>query len=57
MLGVVWPDGHTAFPDFLDKTNKTLAWWINEFKLYHEKVDRHNSVKCAKAIILGCKKH
>uniref|UniRef100_A0A0N4ZXQ9 Maltase n=1 Tax=Parastrongyloides trichosuri TaxID=131310 RepID=A0A0N4ZXQ9_PARTI len=38
MLGVVWPDKHTAFPDFLDETNKTRDWWVNEFKLFYEKV-------------------
>ena len=28
MLGVVWPDNHTAFPDFF-RTNAS-AWWRNE---------------------------
>jgi alpha-glucosidase (family GH31 glycosyl hydrolase) len=36
MLGVVWPDKHVGFPDFLDPTNLTTKWWINEFKLYHQ---------------------
>ena len=31
MLGVVWPDHHVAFPDFLDPTNATHNWWISEF--------------------------
>ncbi|KHJ95888.1 hypothetical protein OESDEN_04159 [Oesophagostomum dentatum] len=30
MLGVVWPDHHVAFPDFLDATNYTAKWWISE---------------------------
>uniref|UniRef100_A0A0N5AMQ5 Maltase n=1 Tax=Syphacia muris TaxID=451379 RepID=A0A0N5AMQ5_9BILA len=38
MLGVVWPDAHTAFPDFLDPSNKTTEWWTNEFKLYHDQL-------------------
>ncbi|CEF71380.1 Glycoside hydrolase, family 31 and P-type trefoil domain and Galactose mutarotase-like domain and Glycoside hydrolase, superfamily domain-containing protein [Strongyloides ratti] len=38
MLGVVWPDKHTAFPDFLDQTNKTRDWWIDEFKSFYSKV-------------------
>ncbi|CAJ0598366.1 unnamed protein product [Cylicocyclus nassatus] len=38
MLGVVWPDEHTAFPDFLDPTNKTTEWWIDEFVRFHEEV-------------------
>ncbi|RCN34475.1 glycosyl hydrolase, family 31 [Ancylostoma caninum] len=29
MLGVVWPDRHVAFPDFLD--NNTAKWWTEEF--------------------------
>ncbi|KAH7721437.1 glycosyl hydrolase family 31 protein [Aphelenchoides avenae] len=35
MLGVVWPDKHTAFPDFIEPTNKTNQWWIDEFKRFH----------------------
>jgi hypothetical protein len=38
MLGVVWPDKHVAFPDFLDPTNVTNDWWSNEFRLYHNTV-------------------
>uniref|UniRef100_A0A0M3KE34 Maltase-glucoamylase n=1 Tax=Anisakis simplex TaxID=6269 RepID=A0A0M3KE34_ANISI len=38
MLGLVWPDRHTAFPDFLDPQNATAEWWINEFKLFHKTV-------------------
>jgi len=36
MLGVVWPDKHVAFPDFLDPQDNTNNWWANEFKLYHD---------------------
>lgn len=38
MLGVVWPDNHVAFPDFLDSTNNTQNWWINEFVNYQSQV-------------------
>ncbi|GMT33486.1 hypothetical protein PFISCL1PPCAC_24783, partial [Pristionchus fissidentatus] len=38
MLGLVWPDRHVAFPDFLDTTNKTNDWWEDEFKRYYQKV-------------------
>uniref|UniRef100_A0A7I4Y572 P-type domain-containing protein n=1 Tax=Haemonchus contortus TaxID=6289 RepID=A0A7I4Y572_HAECO len=38
MLGVVWPDRHVAFPDFLDPTNATQKWWIQEFVRFHDKV-------------------
>uniref|UniRef100_A0AC35U578 P-type domain-containing protein n=1 Tax=Rhabditophanes sp. KR3021 TaxID=114890 RepID=A0AC35U578_9BILA len=38
MLGVVWPDKHTAFPDFLDKTNKTRDWWTAEFQRFYDKL-------------------
>ncbi|XGW11790.1 hypothetical protein V3C99_012897 [Haemonchus contortus] len=38
MLGVVWPDRHVAFPDFLDPTNATQNWWIQEIVRFHEKV-------------------
>ncbi|CAJ0573757.1 unnamed protein product, partial [Mesorhabditis spiculigera] len=38
MLGVVWPDRHVAFPDFLDPTGKTLQWWRDEFKRFHDQV-------------------
>uniref|UniRef100_A0A158PNX2 NtCtMGAM_N domain-containing protein n=1 Tax=Anisakis simplex TaxID=6269 RepID=A0A158PNX2_ANISI len=39
MLAVVWPDGHTAFPDFYDRTGKTTKWWIKEFVNFHEKLE------------------
>lgn len=39
MLGVVWPDKHVGFPDFLDPTNGTNAWWIREFSEFHETVN------------------
>uniref|UniRef100_A0A915ASA5 Galactose mutarotase N-terminal barrel domain-containing protein n=3 Tax=Parascaris univalens TaxID=6257 RepID=A0A915ASA5_PARUN len=35
MLAVVWPDGHTAFPDFYDEEGVTAAWWIEEFVKFH----------------------
>ncbi|PIO74949.1 hypothetical protein TELCIR_03028 [Teladorsagia circumcincta] len=38
MLGVVWPDRHVAFPDFLDPTNATQKWWIQEFMTYQQQV-------------------
>lgn len=38
MLGVVWPDRHVAFPDFLDPLNKTMAWWTNEINQLHRSV-------------------
>uniref|UniRef100_A0A8R1HPV8 P-type domain-containing protein n=1 Tax=Caenorhabditis japonica TaxID=281687 RepID=A0A8R1HPV8_CAEJA len=38
MLGVVWPDNHVAFPDFLDSTNNTQNWWIQEFVNYQSQV-------------------
>ncbi|VDK25352.1 unnamed protein product [Anisakis simplex] len=36
MLGVVWPDKHVAFPDFSD--NRTIQWWKNEIKRFHDQV-------------------
>ncbi|PAV80118.1 hypothetical protein WR25_02992 [Diploscapter pachys] len=36
MLGNVWPERNTAFPDFLDPTNQTTQWWTNEFVLFHQ---------------------
>uniref|UniRef100_A0A7E4VL12 Alpha-glucosidase n=1 Tax=Panagrellus redivivus TaxID=6233 RepID=A0A7E4VL12_PANRE len=36
MLGVVWPDEHVGFPDFLDPSNLTTKWWADEFKRYHD---------------------
>ncbi|GMT14982.1 hypothetical protein PFISCL1PPCAC_6279 [Pristionchus fissidentatus] len=38
MLVVVWPDRHVGFPDFLDPSNATQQWWIEEFKRYHDDV-------------------
>lgn len=38
MLSVVWPDKHTAFPDFYDASGKTAEWWIKEFKIFHDLV-------------------
>uniref|UniRef100_A0A914EEX1 P-type domain-containing protein n=1 Tax=Acrobeloides nanus TaxID=290746 RepID=A0A914EEX1_9BILA len=38
MLGVVWPDRHVAFPDFLDQTHFTNDWWTNELAHFHSKV-------------------
>lgn len=35
MLGVVWPDKHVGFPDFLDQSPRTEQWWIDEFVRYH----------------------
>ncbi len=36
MLGYVWPDGKTAFPDFF-KT-KTKNWWIDEIQKHYNQV-------------------
>ncbi|VDN28280.1 unnamed protein product, partial [Cylicostephanus goldi] len=38
MLGVVWPDNHTAFPDFLDPSGNTEKWWIDELIRFRQKV-------------------
>uniref|UniRef100_A0A914E862 P-type domain-containing protein n=1 Tax=Acrobeloides nanus TaxID=290746 RepID=A0A914E862_9BILA len=38
MLGVVWPDKHVAFPDFLDPTAQTNQWWVNEFATFRQTV-------------------
>ncbi|KAJ1363754.1 hypothetical protein KIN20_023685 [Parelaphostrongylus tenuis] len=38
MLGVVWPDRHTAFPDFLDPTGNTAKWWVEEFVRFWKQV-------------------
>lgn len=38
MLGVVWPDKHVAFPDFLDPTNNTQRWWSEEFERFYDEV-------------------
>ncbi|GMT03543.1 hypothetical protein PENTCL1PPCAC_25717, partial [Pristionchus entomophagus] len=38
MLGLVWPDRHVAFPDFLDTTNATDEWWEDEFGRYYKQV-------------------
>ncbi|VDK42530.1 unnamed protein product [Anisakis simplex] len=42
MLGNVWPDNNTAMPDFMDPSGNTEKWWINEFKLFHEKLPFDN---------------
>uniref|UniRef100_A0A0K0DZJ0 P-type domain-containing protein n=1 Tax=Strongyloides stercoralis TaxID=6248 RepID=A0A0K0DZJ0_STRER len=39
MLGVVWPDKHVAFPDFLDTTDNTLNWWSYELGYFWDKVN------------------
>ncbi|XP_046463507.1 sucrase-isomaltase, intestinal-like isoform X2 [Daphnia pulex] len=36
MLGYVWPDGRTAFPDFFK--SETQDWWKKEMKTFHEKL-------------------
>ncbi|KIH59312.1 glycosyl hydrolase, family 31 [Ancylostoma duodenale] len=36
MLGLVWPDRHIAFPDFLDEN--TRKWWIEEFIRFWKQV-------------------
>ena len=36
MLGYVWPDGKTVFPDFF-KT-KTKNWWSNQIEKHHNEV-------------------
>uniref|UniRef100_A0A915E7Q9 Uncharacterized protein n=1 Tax=Ditylenchus dipsaci TaxID=166011 RepID=A0A915E7Q9_9BILA len=38
MLGIVWPDRHAAFPDFLDKSGVTNQWWADEFTTYRQQV-------------------
>uniref|UniRef100_A0A0N4ZXR4 P-type domain-containing protein n=1 Tax=Parastrongyloides trichosuri TaxID=131310 RepID=A0A0N4ZXR4_PARTI len=38
MLGVVWPDKHVAFPDFLDTTDNTLNWWSSELGNFYDQV-------------------
>uniref|UniRef100_A0A914ZIJ3 P-type domain-containing protein n=2 Tax=Parascaris univalens TaxID=6257 RepID=A0A914ZIJ3_PARUN len=38
MLGVVWPDRHTAFPDFSDLKPNTVEWWVDEYRRYHKSV-------------------
>ncbi|VDM37827.1 unnamed protein product [Toxocara canis] len=38
MLGNVWPDNNTAMPDFMDPSEKTANWWIDEFRLFHNKL-------------------
>nr|XP_045621913.1 sucrase-isomaltase, intestinal-like [Procambarus clarkii] len=37
IVGYVWPDTKTVFPDFLKP--ETQAWWINELKLFHDVLD------------------
>lgn len=34
MVGYVWPDTKTIFPDFLKP--ETATWWTNELKLFHD---------------------
>ncbi|CAO4375175.1 unnamed protein product [Caenorhabditis nigoni] len=36
MLGNVWPERNTAFPDFLDTQNNTNVWWAGEFAQFHK---------------------
>lgn len=36
MVGRVWPDFPTVFPDFLKP--ETQQWWSGELKIFHEKV-------------------
>jgi hypothetical protein len=36
MLGYVWPEGKTVFPDFF--LNRTIAWWSNEVKLFYNTI-------------------
>lgn len=38
LLGYVWPEGKTVFPDFFRESAKN--WWINEIKEYY-----HNTLK------------
>ncbi|EPB70955.1 glycosyl hydrolase, family 31 [Ancylostoma ceylanicum] len=44
MLGVVWPDRHVAFPDFLETSNNTADWWIDEFVRYWKQSPGHIQV-------------
>jgi alpha-glucosidase (family GH31 glycosyl hydrolase) len=34
MLGYVWPDGKTVFPDFF--LNETHEWWTNEILNHYQ---------------------
>ena len=34
MLGYVWPDGKTAFPDYFKNT--TQKWWISEIVKHYK---------------------
>jgi hypothetical protein len=36
MLGYVWPEGKTVFPDFFK--DKTQQWWIKEIKEHYNNV-------------------
>jgi alpha-glucosidase (family GH31 glycosyl hydrolase) len=38
MLSIVWPERHVAFPDFLEPTNKTTEWWMDEFRRFRKLV-------------------
>ncbi|KAK7082631.1 hypothetical protein SK128_006752 [Halocaridina rubra] len=37
MVGYVWPDTKTVFPDFFKPETKT--WWANELSTFHDTVD------------------
>uniref|UniRef100_A0A0K0EVM6 Maltase n=1 Tax=Strongyloides venezuelensis TaxID=75913 RepID=A0A0K0EVM6_STRVS len=65
MLGVVWPDKHVAFPDFLDTTDNTVNWWSNELGRFWDQVNYDGiwidmnepsdfSTNQAKVLDLGC---
>ncbi|VDK68077.1 unnamed protein product [Cylicostephanus goldi] len=58
MLGVVWPDNHTAFPDFLDLSGNTAKWWIDELMRFHHQVS-FNSVgkSISQNILFAIKKY
>lgn len=36
MVGYVWPEGKTVFPDFFRP--KTQEWWMNEIDLHYKNV-------------------
>jgi maltase-glucoamylase len=38
VVGYVWPDGKTLFPDFFK--NRTQQWWIDEIKKHHNETLR-----------------
>ncbi|XP_050693743.1 sucrase-isomaltase, intestinal-like [Eriocheir sinensis] len=37
MIGYVWPDTKTIFPDFFKP--ETQDWWVDEIKLFHETIE------------------